>query len=349
MVIDDSALVRQVLKRVLESDEEIEVIATAANPYDAAALLAKQVPDVITLDVEMPRMDGLTFLRKLMDQHPIPVVICSGLAGPGAETGALALEAGAVTIIQKPRIGTREFLEESQLQLCNAVKSAAGSKRQAKASPSVISRKLTADAVLPWSNSHSMIETTDKVVVIGASTGGTEALRVLLEGFPADAPGAVVVQHMPENFTAAFAKRLNDLCDVSVKEAKNGDSVLRGHVLIAPGNRHTLLRRSGAHYYVEVRDGPLVCRQRPSVDVLFRSAAKYAGRNTIGVLLTGMGDDGARGMLELKQCGAWNIAQDEASSVVWGMPLEAIKLKAVDLILPIDKIASGILGRHANV
>ena len=275
-----------------------------------------------------------------MAQHPIPVIICSSLAGNGTQSTLTALEYGAVEIVTKPKVGNRQFLEESRAVLCQAVKAAAAARPRTRECE--IQPKLTADAVLARPRS-AMIETTEKVVVIGASTGGTEALRALLEVLPADAPGIVIVQHMPEMFTRAFADRLDGLCRIAVKEAEAGDTVLRGRALIAPGNHHLLLKRSGARYYVEVKDGPLVCRHRPSVDVLFRSAARYAGRNAVAVIMTGMGDDGASGMLEMKEAGAYTIAQDEATSVVFGMPNEAIKRGGVDKVLPLGEIAAGIL------
>jgi two-component system chemotaxis response regulator CheB len=342
LIVDDSAVVRQTLRDLLSSDPEIEVIATAGDPFVAAERIGEQVPDVITLDIEMPRMDGLTFLKKLMTQHPIPVVICSSLAEEGAQSTLRALEYGAVDIITKPRLGTKQFLEESRITICQAVKAAAGARVRSPKPSHVVEPKLTADAILSPAT-HAMAETTEKVVVIGASTGGTEALKSLLETLPPDAPGIVIVQHMPELFTRAFANRLDGLCQIAVKEAESNDSVLRGRALIAPGNHHLLLKRSGARYFVEIKDGPLVCRHRPSVDVLFRSAARYAGQNTVGVILTGMGDDGARGMLEMKQAGAITIAQDESSCVVFGMPKEAIKLGSVDKVLPLTSIANSIL------
>jgi two-component system chemotaxis response regulator CheB len=342
LIVDDSALVRQTLSQVLSSDPGIEVIATAADPFVAAEKISEEVPDVITLDIEMPRMDGLTFLRKIMSQHPIPVVICSSLAGEGAESTLKALEYGAVEIVTKPRLGSRQFLEESRVMLCQAVRAAASARLRRPVVGSRIEPKLTADAILSRPTS-AMLETTEKVVVVGASTGGTEALRAFLEVLPADAPGIVIVQHMPEMFTRAFADRLNGLCRISVKEAAQNDTVQRGRALVAPGNHHGLLKRSGARYYTEIKDGPLVSRHRPSVDVLFRSAARYAGRNAVGVIMTGMGDDGAAGMLEMKQAGAVTIAQDEATSVVFGMPHEAIKCGAVDKVLALDEIAGAVL------
>ena len=344
LIVDDSAVVRQTLSDVLSRDPAIEVIGTASDPFVAAERMREQVPDVITLDIEMPRMDGLTFLQKIMRQHPIPVVICSTLAEEGAQSTLKALEYGAVDIIAKPRLGTKQFLEESSMLLCQAVKAAAGARVRVASPGRAVEPKLTADAILSRATG-AMLQTTEKVVVIGASTGGTEALRAMLEVLPADAPGMVIVQHMPEVFTRAFANRLDTLCQISVKEAESNDTVLRGRALIAPGNHHALLKRSGARYYVDIKDGPLVCRHRPSVDVLFRSAARYAGKNAVAVIMTGMGDDGARGMLEMKEAGAATIAQDEATSVVFGMPNEAIKLGAVDEILPLKAIAKAILTR----
>jgi two-component system chemotaxis response regulator CheB len=342
LIVDDSALVRQTLSQVLSTDPLIEVIATASDPFVAAERIGEQLPDVITLDVEMPRMDGLTFLRKIMTQHPIPVVICSSLAGEGAQSTLKALEYGAVDIIAKPRLGSKQFLEESRVMLCEAVRAAAQARLRPPHPGHVVEPKLTADAILSRPTG-AMLETTEKVVVIGASTGGTEALRTLLEALPPDAPGIVIVQHMPEMFTRAFAERLDGLCRISVKEAEPNDTVLRGRALIAPGNHHVLLKRSGARYYVDIKDGPLVSRHRPSVDVLFRSAARYAGPNAVAAILTGMGDDGASGMLEMKQAGAVTIAQDEATSVVFGMPNEAIKRGAADIVLPLQRIAASIL------
>jgi two-component system, chemotaxis family, protein-glutamate methylesterase/glutaminase len=342
LIVDDSAVVRQTLKEVLSSDPEIEVIGTAGDPYAAAEHIAEQVPDVITLDIEMPRMDGLTFLKKIMSQHPIPVVICSSLAEEGALSSLKALEYGAVEIVTKPKLGTKQFLEDSRVVLCEAVKAAAATRLRRLGPMHTVEPKLTADAVLSRAT-RAMAETTEKVVVVGASTGGTEALKTFLEALPADSPGIVIVQHMPELFTRAFANRLDGHCAITVKEAETNDTVLRGRALIAPGNHHLLLKRSGARYFVEIKDGPLVCRHRPSVDVLFRSAARYAGPNAVGVIMTGMGDDGARGMLEMKQAGAATIAQDEATCIVFGMPREAIKLSAVDKVLSLGAIAGSIL------
>jgi two-component system chemotaxis response regulator CheB len=345
LIVDDSAFVREALKSILESDPQIEVMAVASDPYIAVERIRKEVPDVITLDVEMPRMDGLTFLDKIMSQHPIPVVICSTLTERGSEVAMAALQKGALDIITKPKLGAKEFFEESRLRICDVVKSAALARvknRRQPAAPTV-APKLTADAILAKSSSEAMIQTTEKVVVVGASTGGTEALCEFLQALPLDAPGILVVQHMPEIFTARFAERLNSICRITVLEAAGQESVLRGQALIAPGNRHMLLKRSGARYFVELREGPLVSRHRPSVDVLFRSAARYAGANAVGVIMTGMGDDGAKGMLEMKNAGAYNIAQDEATCVVYGMPAEAVKLDAVNRSLPLGQIASEVV------
>jgi two-component system chemotaxis response regulator CheB len=345
LIVDDSAVVRQTMTEILSDDPNIEVMGTAADPFVAAAKIRDQIPDVITLDVEMPRMDGLTFLQKIMSQHPIPVVMCSSLTGQGSETALKALEYGAVEIITKPRVGTKQFLEESRIQLCDAVKAASQTKPRRTLPANKVEPKLTADAILAKPHSHAMVETTEKVVVVGASTGGTEAVRIFLERCPADAPGIVIVQHMPEHFTASFAKRLDQICRISVKEAEDNDTVIPGHALIAPGNHHLLLKRSGARYYVEIKDGPLVSRHRPSVDVLFRSAARYCGKNAVAVIMTGMGDDGAHGLLELREAGAYTIAQDEASCVVFGMPQEAIKRGAACKVLPLESIADFVLSR----
>ena len=348
LIVDDSAVVRQTMEDILSSDPLIEVVGSARDPFAAAERMREVAPDVITLDVEMPRMDGITFLQKVMRQHPIPVVMCSSLTEKGSETAMRAMEYGAVDIIQKPRLGVKQFLEEAKVIICDAVRAAGGARIKRIAPKAInVAPKLSADAVLEKPSSKAMIQTTEKVIVVGASTGGTEALKDFLEALPLDTPGMVIVQHMPEHFTAAFARRLDGICNISVKEAENDDTVVRGRALIAPGNKHTLLKRSGARYYVEVKDGPLVCRHRPSVDVLFRSAARYAGKNAVGVIMTGMGDDGAKGMLEMKDAGAYTIAQDEASCVVFGMPKEAIKLGAVDTVMPLSNIA-GVVLRESN-
>ncbi|WKZ33820.1 MAG: chemotaxis response regulator protein-glutamate methylesterase [Thermodesulfobacteriota bacterium] len=345
LVIDDSAVVRKVLTTIIGSEPDIEVVGAASDPFIAAEKIAHDVPDVITLDVEMPRMDGITFLQKMMSQHPIPTVVISSLAGSGSETALRALEYGAVEILQKPSIGTKEFLEESRVLICDAVRAASVAKlRRVPVHAAAPAPKLNADAVIAKSRpTKAMLRTTEKVVILGASTGGTEAISDFLMSMPLDSPGIVIVQHMPEKFTASFAKRLDSACRISVKEAEDNDTVIRGRALIAPGNRHMMLKRSGARYYVEIKDGPLVSRHRPSVDVLFRSAAMYAGKNAVGVILTGMGDDGSRGMKEMKEAGSFNIAQDERTSVVYGMPKEAIKAGAVDCVLPLNEIAGRVL------
>ncbi|WP_267347150.1 chemotaxis response regulator protein-glutamate methylesterase [Sphingomonas sp. GM_Shp_2] len=346
LVIDDSASVRQAMTSILNEDPAIEVIAAAADPFAAARYIQEEIPDVITLDVEMPRMDGVTFLRKLMSQRPIPVVMCSSLVEEGSETLLQALEAGAVDVILKPRVGVADHLNDAKMRIRETVKGAARARVRARSAMErpATPPKLTADAVLPPPTGRAMSRTTEMVVCIGASTGGTEALREVLEALPANSPGIVIVQHMPESFTRAFAKRLNGLCQVGVKEAEDGDTVMRGHVLIAPGGlRHMMLERQGARYVVAVKEGPLVSRHRPSVDVLFRSAARNAGSNAVGIIMTGMGDDGARGLLEMKQAGAFTFAQDEATSVVFGMPKEAIARGAADRVVPLHAIARELL------
>lgn len=347
LIVDDSAVVRNTIAELLSTESSIEVIGTASDPYIAAKRIEEEVPDVITLDVEMPRMDGLTFLQKIMEQMPIPVIICSSLATENSDTVLKALEYGAVEIITKPKLGTKQFLEESRIRIIDAVKAASLTKVKKRTSfIRKIEPKLSADVVIDKPIVHSMSETTEKIIIVGASTGGTEALKVFLEDMPLDSPGIVIVQHMPEKFTTSFARRLDEICRISVKEAADGDTVIRGRALIAPGNLHLLLKRSGAKYYVEVKEGPLVNRHRPSVDVLFRSAARYAGKNAIGVIMTGMGDDGAKGMVEMKQAGAYTIAQDEKTCVVFGMPHEAIKAGCVDKIMPLQSIAFEAL-KHA--
>lgn len=393
MVVDDSALVRETLSNLLTSDSSIEIFATAQDPIVAMRKMENSRPDVIILDIEMPRMDGLTFLEKIMGEKPLPIIICSSKSESGSSNALKALEYGAIDIIQKPKVGTKQFLEESKVNIIDAVKAAAQAKlkslryrpsnemggKQGTGNDAVegadtgvsggtagrlpggtsggtlsggVTRpaekderltKYTADVILPSAAGNYTIETTEKVVVIGASTGGTEALKVVLEMMPINAPPIVVVQHMPEKFTTAFAKRLDSTCRIQVKEAENNSSVLRGQALIAPGNKHTLLKRSGARYYTEVKEGPLVSRHRPSVDVLFRSASRYGGKNVVAVLMTGMGDDGATGMGELKEAGAYNIAQDEKSCIVFGMPKEAIKRGGVHSVVSLTHIADKVL------
>ncbi|WP_203299618.1 protein-glutamate methylesterase/protein-glutamine glutaminase [Marinobacter sediminum] len=347
MIVDDSAVVRNTLQDIVSAAPDMEVAAVAQDPYVAAEKLRRVVPDVIILDVEMPRMDGITFLKKLMKQHPIPVIVCSSLVQEGSQTLMNALEAGAVDIVTKPQLGTKQFLEESSVLLTDSIRAAAVAKpRAVTPRPSSQARqKLTADAILskPKVTRSAMAETTEKVIVIGASTGGTEAIRAVLEVMPLDSPGIVIVQHMPPGFTRSFAERLDSLCAITVKEARNGDYVLRGQALIAPGNAHMLLKRSGHRYYVELKEGPLVSRHRPSVDVLFRSAAKYAGKNIAAAILTGMGADGADGMVELRQAGAWTCAQDEATSVVYGMPKEAVARGGTTREYPLETIAANLL------
>jgi two-component system chemotaxis response regulator CheB len=346
LIVDDSAVVRQVVTEVLDEDPGINVIGAAADPLFALEKMKRQWPDVIVLDVEMPRMDGITFLRKIMAEHPTPVVICSTITREGAATTIQAFEAGAVAVVPKPDIGSRrQQMEDAASDLIHAVKSAshANVKRLGASPPATIQTapKLSADAIL--SAGHAMAQTTERIVAIGTSTGGTQALEVVLTALPRVCPGIVIVQHMPEKFTGAFAERLNSISRIEVREAKNGDRVVPGTALIAPGGKHMLLKRSGAQYHVEVIDGPLVNRHRPSVDVLFRSVAKFAGKNALGIIMTGMGDDGARGLKEMLDVGADTIAQDEDSCVVFGMPKEAIKLGAAERILPLREIPGAIV------
>jgi two-component system chemotaxis response regulator CheB len=345
LIVDDSAVVRQVLTATLGEDPGIEVIGAASDPVFAMERMRVRWPDVIVLDVEMPRMDGITFLKKLMAEHPTPVVICSTLTEKGAATTMQALAAGAVSIVTKPTLGLKQFLHDSSNDLISAVKAAArANMRRLRPAGDLqhVAPKLTADAVLPAAH-HAMVETTDRVVAIGTSTGGTQALEAVLTALPRVCPGIVIVQHMPEKFTEAFANRLNSLCKLEVREAKGGDRVMPGRALIAPGGRHMLLKRSGAQYHVDIVDGPPVSRHRPSVDVLFRSVSKCAGKNALGIIMTGMGDDGARGLKELHDTGARTLAQDEESCVVYGMPKEAVKLGAVDRVIPLNDIHTEIL------
>jgi two-component system chemotaxis response regulator CheB len=351
LIVDDSALVRQVVSSALASDPEIEVIGAASDPLFAMQKMQAQWPDVLVIDIEMPRMDGITFLKKIMAEHPTPVVVCSSLAEKGAQATFEALSAGAISIITKPKLGLKSFLEDSSNDIVQAVRSAARAnmravRRTASAAANVnaIAPKLTADAMLSAADHRALVKTTDQVVAIGTSTGGTQALEGVLTRLPATCLGIVIVQHMPEKFTAMFAERLNGLCQIEVREARNGDRIIPGLALIAPGGKHMMLKRSGAQYVVEVADGPVVNRHKPSVDVLFRSVAKFAGANALGIIMTGMGDDGARGIKEMHDTGARTIAQDEASCVVFGMPKEAIKLDAVDQIISLDQIPQAIIG-----
>ncbi|MDO9598966.1 MAG: chemotaxis response regulator protein-glutamate methylesterase [Azoarcus sp.] len=353
LIVDDSALVRQVVAQALATDAGIEVIGAASDPLFAMQKMKLQWPDVLVIDIEMPRMDGITFLKKIMAERPTPVVVCSSLAETGAQATFEAMAAGAVSIITKPKIGLKSFLEDAANDIVQAVRAAArANMRAVRSAPAAVAGrgvdapKLTADVMLGLgSATHRALErTTDQLVAIGTSTGGTQALEAVLTRLPASCLGIVIVQHMPEKFTAMFAERLNSLCQIEVREAKNGDRVIPGRALIAPGGRHMMLKRSGAQYVVDVVDGPLVNRHKPSVDVLFRSVAKFAGKNALGIIMTGMGDDGARGLKEMHDAGARTIAQDEASCVVFGMPKEAIKLGAADQVLALDSIPGAIVG-----
>jgi len=344
LIVDDSALVRCLLTELINSQPDMTVVGVASDPFIARDRIKVLDPDVLTLDVEMPRMDGLDFLEKLMRLHPMPVVMVSSLTEKSSEITLRALELGAFDFVTKPKIDISKGLHESCHEIVDKIRGAASAtvKNLAHRSlPLTVEKKNCADVVLPSLNTHIM--TTEKLVIIGASTGGTEALKDVLTAMPADSPGILITQHMPAAFTSAFANRLDRLCRISVREARDGDRVLPGHAYIAPGDRHLLLARSGANYVTRIADAPPVSRHRPSVDVLFRSAANSAGKNSIGVILTGMGDDGANGMLEMKQAGAHTIAQDEASCVVFGMPREAIARGGVDEIAPLADIPRRIV------
>ncbi|MEH3118345.1 MAG: chemotaxis response regulator protein-glutamate methylesterase [Methylorubrum populi] len=345
LIVDDSASVRQALVDILRQAPDIEVLGTAADPFAAARRIQAEIPDVIILDLEMPRMDGLTFLRKIMAQRPIPVIVCSTLTEAGSQMLFAVLEAGAVDVLSKPRVDTRQFLIESSIRVCDAVRAAAQARLGARprAPSRLVEAKLSADVMMPPPVAGRAVMPTDRIVCIGVSTGGTESLRDVLEPLPRDCPGLVIVQHMPEHFTAAFAKRLDGICGITVREAEDGDAVEPGRALIAPGSRHLLVQRTGRSYRVAVKDGPLVSRHRPSVDVLFRSAAQSAGGNALGIIMTGMGDDGATGLLEMRKAGATTIAQDAESCVVFGMPKEAIERGAATKVLPLDSLANAII------
>jgi two-component system chemotaxis response regulator CheB len=351
LVVDDSAVVRQVVTGLLEAAPGVEVLGAAADPVIAMERMRRAWPDVIVLDVEMPRMDGITFLRKIMAERPTPVVICSTLTEKGARTTLEAMAAGAVAIVTKPRLGLKQFLADAADDLVSTVRAAARANvrrlaARAETPPVPVAAKNTADVILPAAGTRAMAQTTERVVAIGTSTGGTQALEDVLTALPRVCPGIVIVQHMPEKFTAAFASRLDGICRIDVREARHNERVVPGLALVAPGGRHLLLKRSGAQYHVEVVDGPLVNRHRPSVDVLFRSAAKSAGRNALGIIMTGMGDDGAAGLLEMRNAGARTLAQDEESCVVFGMPREAIKRGGVERTVPLEAVPQEIL-RHS--
>lgn len=333
LIVDDSAIVRKILSKQLDAHPSIEVIATAPDPYIARDKIVTLNPDVLILDVEMPRMDGVTFLKKLMKYHPMPVIIFSSLTPQGSKTAVEALASGAVEVLAKP--GPSYSVGDACKQLCQTILAIPkGSFPKPVSAP--------AAPAAPAESAH-LLETTHKIIAIGASTGGVQALTCVLSSMPADSPGTLVVQHMPAQFTRSFAERLNETCAVQVKEAADGDHIIPGRVLIAPGGYHMVLQRSGASYYVAIKDGPAVCHQKPSVEVLFNSVAKYAGANAVGAILTGMGNDGAKGLLALKEAGAHTIAQDEATCVVFGMPREAIRLNAAEAIVPLEKISAALI------
>ncbi len=338
LVVDDSAVVRKVFTEELAREAEIEVVGTAPDPYVAREQIVKLKPDVITLDIEMPRMDGLTFLRKLMKHFPLPVIIVSSLSKAGSDVAMEAMDIGAVDVVAKP--GSAYSVGDMAVQLAEKIRAAARVNVVKRLADMAARRPVTSQLNLP---KRALTSSTNKIIAIGASTGGTEALKDVLVRLPATIPGIMIVQHMPATFTGKFAARLNSLCAFRVKEAEDGDSVIPGQALLAPGNFHMVMRRSGARYYVNVKDGPLVCHQRPAVDVLFNSVAAFGGANVVGVILTGMGKDGAQGMMKMKEAGAKTIAQDEKSCVVFGMPKEAIAAGGVDQVLPLSKISQGIL------
>ncbi|WP_438971113.1 protein-glutamate methylesterase/protein-glutamine glutaminase [Methylophaga sp.] len=349
LVVDDSALVRQLLTELLNSDPEIEVVGAAADPYQAREKIKQLNPDVLTLDVEMPKMDGVTFLRNLMRLRPMPVVMVSTLTEKGAQVTLEALELGAFDFVEKPKLDLSNTLADYTAEITQKVKAAARAPLSTL-TPRVLSKKVdekfTADAVIAKQEStRPHLKTTEKIIAIGASTGGTEAIKDVLCALPPNCPGIVVTQHIPATFSAAFAERVNKYAAISVKQAEDGEQVLPGHAYIAPGDKHLLVERSGARYYCRLNDGPPVSRHKPSVDVLFRSVAQNVGLNAIGVMLTGMGDDGAHGMLEMKQAGASNLVQDEKTSVVWGMPGAAFKLGAAEITVPLERIAEEMLQR----
>ena len=341
LIVDDSAVVRKILSMGLSKDREIEVVGTAADPFIARDKIISLKPDVITLDVEMPRMDGISFLQRLMAYYPLPVIMVSSLTQAGCETTLKALEVGALDFVAKPSLDVSHTLNEIVAELAEKIKESASIKVKKKECFKNIDKKYT--IIRHTQTSHALINSTHKIIAIGASTGGTEAFKEVLMQMPPNAPGILIVQHMPQLFTKSFADRLNSLCSIEVKEAKNGDSIIPGLALIAPGNYHMELRRNGARYFVTTHQEPPVRRHRPSVEVLFESVAKYAGANAVGVIMTGMGDDGASGLLKMKESGAKTIAQDEDSCVVFGMPKEAIKLGATNTVVPLNKITSTVL------
>ncbi|MBI3525536.1 MAG: chemotaxis response regulator protein-glutamate methylesterase [Betaproteobacteria bacterium] len=340
LIVDDSALIRSVLKEIIEGHRDLQVVGAAPDPIVAREMIKALNPDVITLDVEMPRMDGLGFLEKLMRLRPMPVVMISSLTEKGSDVTFRALELGAVDYIAKPKLDISRGLKEYSEEIADKIRAAAKAKLKSKPIAQV-AQSLSADAILP--SLSNRIASTEKLIIVGASTGGTEAIKDFLIKLPPDCPGIAITQHMPEAFTKSFAQRLDNLCKISVKEAEHGDRILPGHAFIAPGHSHLLVSRSGANYVCELSDGPPVNRHRPSVDVLFRSAANHVGKNAIGVILTGMGKDGAKGMLEMKQAGAYNFSQDEASCVVFGMPKEAIAVGGVDEIIPLQDMAKRVM------
>jgi len=346
LVVDDSALVRQILVEILKTARDIEVVGTASDPFVARERIKETNPDVLTLDVEMPRMDGLTFLANLMRLRPMPVVMVSSLTDRGAEITLKALELGAVDFVSKPKVDIAGTLKDFSDEILAKIRVAAGARVQARRTtttpPGAVAPKNSADAILPAAARGRMLRTTERIIAVGSSTGGTEAIRAMLMGLPADSPAVVVAQHIPAAFSAQFARRMDSVCSLSVCEPTDGQPIMPGHVYIAPGGRHLLVERDGARYRCRISDGPPVNRHCPSVDVLFRSVAQQVGPNAVGVILTGMGDDGARGLREMRDAGAPTIAQDETTSVVWGMPGAAVRIGAVDEIVPLSRVAETI-------
>ena len=351
LIVDDSALVRQILVEILKTAQDMDVVGTASDPFMARERIKETNPDVLTLDVEMPRMDGLTFLANLMRLRPMPVVMVSSLTERGCETTLRALELGAVDFVSKPKIDVAGTLRDFSDEILSKIRIAAGARVVARSAPPTstnVPPKHSADAIIPANSASRMLRTTDRIIAVGASTGGTEAIRELLTGLPADSPAVVIAQHIPAAFSGPFAKRMDGLCALRVSEPVDGQYIMAGHVYIAPGGRHLLIERDGARYRCRLNDGPPVNRHCPSVDVLFRSVASQVGPNAVGVILTGMGDDGARGLKEMHDMGAPTLAQDEATSVVWGMPGAAVKLGAVDDVLPLNRVASEIMRLVGN-
>ena len=348
LVVDDSALIRKLLTEIIDAQRDMTVVGAASDPLMAREMIRELNPDVLTLDVEMPKMDGLDFLERLMRLRPMPVVMVSTLTEKGSDITFRALELGAVDFVAKPKIGIASGLQEYGNEIAYKIRTAYAARVRKPAPNNSVAESVPADAILSAAYGKTSFST-EKLIIVGASTGGTEAIKEFFVHLPATCPGIVVAQHMPEGFTKSFASRLNSICKISVHEAQGGERIMPGHAFIAPGHSHLLLRRSGANYVTELSQGELVNRHRPSVDVLFRSAANFAGKNAIGVILTGMGKDGAAGMLEMRQAGSYNFAQDEASCVVYGMPKEAVAVGAVDEVVSLKDMARKVLTKLSTM